>query len=251
MNFWIISRMTWTELLRDRFVALIGFVAFLLLALSSFLGSLTLDEQKRLIVHMGFASFEITLVGLALFIGSNSLQKEIDRQTCLLVLSRPVSRAQFLMGKWLGTLRLIAVFWLACAILHLLLLDFAVPMENYWIAQLTIFLESLLILSLTFFFASFLRPLLAMASSFTLWLAGHWREDMAYFARKNGSELFKNLVPVAQWVFPPLDRMDVRTLNFIEKGDASILIWPTLHLLCWSALALWFAQFIWRRRDLV
>jgi ABC-type transport system involved in multi-copper enzyme maturation permease subunit len=247
----VIARMTWTELLRDRFVALIGFVAVLLLVLSNFLGSLTLDEQKRLLVHLGFAGFQMTLVGLSLFLGSWSLQKELDRQTCLLVLSRPVSRTQFVFGKWLGSLALIAFFWLLSGLLHLGLLGFAIPFGPYWTAHATIFWESGFILCLAFFFASFLRPLLAFASSATLWLAGHWREDLVFFAKKSGSPALRALASVSDWIFPPLNRLEVRTLQFVEAGDLSLLTWPVIHLLFWSTLLLFFAQLIWRRRDLV
>lgn len=246
-----IARMTLTELLRDRFVALIGFVAFLLLALSGFLGSLTLDEQRRLLVHLGFSGFQITLVGLALFLGSWSLQRELDRQTCLLVLSRPISRTQFLLGKWMGAFHLLALFWVFLGLLHLALLGFDVDFPRYAFVHSTLLIEAAFILCLCLFFATFLKPLLALASTFTLWLAGHWREDMIFFANRADDSFFKSASRAAYWIFPPLDRLEIRTLHVLESGVPAHVGWPLLQLFFWSTLLLFSAQLVWRRRDLV
>lgn len=242
--------MTWIELLRDRIVVLLAFVALFLLLIAGFLGTLTLDEQVRLLVHLGFAGFQITLVGLAIFLGAWTLQKELDRQTCLLVLSRPVGRASFLLGKWLGALMMITVFWIVSGALHLTLLGFAFDPGIYLELSSTIWFEAAFVLSLAFFFASWLRPLLAMAFSLTIWLGGHWKEDFAFFA-KRGSSAIRAMIPIVQWALPPLDRLDVRTVHALGGGQELNLLAPLLHLFFWSTLLLFFAQLIWRRRDLV
>lgn len=247
---WTLTRMTWTELLRDKIVALLAFVAFFQLLLAMFLGSLSLDEQVRLLVHLGFAGFEITLVGLAVFLGSWTLQKELDRQTCLVVLSRPVGRGQFLIGKWAGALLMIAVFWVASGLLHLVLLNFAFDFGRYAEVFSTILFEAAFVLCLAFFFASWLRPLLAMAFTLTVWIGGHWKEDFAFFA-KRGSQVLKAAIPVVEWALPPLDRLDVRSVHALENHESLGIAWPLIHLFFWSALVLFFAQIIWRRRDLV
>ena len=246
-----IARLTCVELIRDRFVLLLGFLLVFLLVLSVFLGTLSLDEEKRLLIHLGFASFQLTLVGLALFLGSSLLQKELDRQTCLLVLSRPLSRWQFLFGKFLGVCALISFFWLMAGVCHFALLKAAVDPELYLWAQASLLIESGFILSLAFCLATFLRPLLAMASTFVIWLAGHGRPDLFFFAKKSGEAYFQFAAKMGEWILPPLDRLDIRTEHFLTSGQPFELIPSFLHLFFWSTLLLFFAQLIWRRKDLV
>lgn len=248
---WILARLTCVELIRNRFVVVLGFVAGLLLILSSFLGTLSLDEQTRLLVHLGFASFQLTLVGLALFLGSWMLQTEIERQTCLLVLSRPVSRAEFLLGKWAGALALITFFWLVCGVLHLTLLGFQFAVGRYLQAHVTLLLESMTVLSLAVFFASFLRPLLALAAAFAILLAGHWREDLRFFAKRSRSVFFEQAADVSAWIFPPFDRLEIRSVHYLSGSEAVFPAWSVTHLLFWSTLLLFLAGLVWRKRDLV
>ncbi|MFN7729003.1 MAG: ABC transporter permease [Bdellovibrio sp.] len=247
----ILARMTWTELIRNRFVVVLAFLALLLLVLATFLGTLSLDEQTRMLVHLGFASFHVTLVGLALFLGSWTLQAEIEKQTCLLVLSRPVSRTQFLIGKWLGALSLITFFWLVCGLLHLILLEFQFLLSVYFLVHLTLLIESFTVLSLAFFFASFLRPLLALSASFALLLAGHWREDLQFFAKRTKSVFFEQAAEVSVWIFPPFDRLEIRSVHFLTNADSVFPAWTVTHLLFWSTLLMFCAAQLWRRRDLV
>ena len=246
-----LTRLTCLELIRDRFVLLLGFLLFFLLVLSFFLGGLSLDEEKRLLIHLGFASFQLTLVGLAIFLGCSHLQKELERQTCLLVLSRPVTRTQFMLGKWLGIFILIVFFGLVAGLVHLALLKFSVFWDLYAIAQISILVEAGFVLSMAFFFASFLRPLLALASTFVFWLGGHWRPDLFFFAKKSGLSYFQSAAWVAEWILPPLDRLEIRTEHFLLAGNPEDLALPFIHLFFWSTLLLFFAQLIWRRKDLV
>lgn len=246
-----IAIMTVTELRRDRFVFVFAFFAVILLLLASFLGSLSIEEQTRMLVHLGFASLHLVIVGLSLFLGAWSLQREMERQTCLLILSRPLSRIHFIYGKWLGLAMLISFFWLAATMLHALLLFSSISLAHYPLAALTIWLEAMTLLNVTYFFSTFLRPMLSFALGLSIFLGSHWRQDLSFFAVKSKSSYFALVSEISQFVLPPFDRIELRSIHFLTENIEQLPVWSFLNLLVWIFMMLIFAGEVWKRRDLV
>ena len=80
------------------------FIAVALIALSFLLGALSFQEKQRILAHFGWLAIQLSSLGISLFLGSYWLHNEMDRQTCLLILARPIARDQFLLGKFLGVI---------------------------------------------------------------------------------------------------------------------------------------------------
>jgi Cu-processing system permease protein len=111
-NVFTLSFLTFQKLLRDRVVFAAFFVVLFLFALSFLLGALSFDEQVRILLNFGSTSIHISLLGLAVFIGANLIQDDIENQTLLLLLARPTSRGQYYFGQWLGIFHLLFLNWL-------------------------------------------------------------------------------------------------------------------------------------------
>ena len=65
---------------------------------------LSLNEQARVVQDVGLASISLFSVIVAVFLGSSLLYKEIERKTLYVILPKPISRAEFLLGKYFGIL---------------------------------------------------------------------------------------------------------------------------------------------------
>lgn len=90
------------EAVRRRWV--IGFVGFSLLVLA-FSGSLTfvqLGEEQRFLQDFGTGFIIAMTLLIAIFLGVTLVPPEIERRTIFTILSKPVNRAEFLLGKFLG-----------------------------------------------------------------------------------------------------------------------------------------------------
>lgn len=98
---WTLARTTLREMLRERVFMVAVLIAIVLLALSFLLGALSFAEQRKILADFGFLAVQISGLGVSLFAGAYLLAKEIEKQTCLLILSRPVTRSQFILGKLL------------------------------------------------------------------------------------------------------------------------------------------------------
>jgi ABC-2 type transport system permease protein len=97
-----IVRNTFFESIRQPIVLVLLMVATLVIILANPFSAFTMSDDQRMLVNMGLAT--ITLCGtlLAAFIAGNVLGREIENKTALTVVSKPVPRAQFVIGKYLG-----------------------------------------------------------------------------------------------------------------------------------------------------
>ena len=120
----VIAKNTFREVIRDRILYSLVVFALLLVLLSLSLGQLSFDENIRLSANFGFTGIHISAMALAVFIGSTLVAKEIEKQTILTLLARPISRAQFIMGKALGLMAVVNVVVLSLGLILSIFLFF-------------------------------------------------------------------------------------------------------------------------------
>lgn len=248
---WVLTTNTLREMVRDRTVSLLFFSAVVLVVLSSFLGSLSLDEQRRILIHLGFGAIHWTAFGLVVFQGAFTLQREIERQTCLMVLARPVSRASFLLGKFLGIGALVGAHILFQGVLLYLLLGAQAPAGRFAAVLAGMFAENLVLLAFVLFLSQWVRPVVAVFGGVGLFLVGNWLEEMKFLAQKQKSAGFEAAADVFQRVFPNLYLLNFRSERFLEAGTELPAGMLTLHFGLWLGLFLVLASLSFSRRDLV
>lgn len=133
----VIARLTVQELLRRRlFLVLVALtLAVMALVTWGFARLPTLGGPGRemsrteivavasqLLILVGFM-FSFTLAFSAVFAGAPSLSGDVESGTALAILARPISRAEFVLGKWLGIVATILVYALPTTALQLVLVD--------------------------------------------------------------------------------------------------------------------------------
>ena len=247
---WRIALTSLREMLRERifFVALGGSVFLVLLSL--ILGEMSLDEGERLMADLGFAGVELAICVLALFSGSYVLARELDRQTCLLILAKPISRGQFLLGKWLGTTLLIMGF------VVVLMLTMAVLIGNWWLGfipvALSLLVKALILLSWSLFVSTFARPILALVSGLSLYLLGHWLGDLIIFAEKSKDPFRIWVAQNLRWFVPSFDLYNWKShFYLIESPSLRDLGGMGLQGFAYATVLLILAGLLFRRKDLV
>jgi len=245
-------RLSFLEFLRDRIVWMGLFVAALLFLFSMVLGSLSFNEQQRILAHLGWSAIQLSTLVMSLILSANWLFKEMDRQTCLLVLARPVTRGQFLLGKYLPILLLTFFLQLILALCLWMLLGFTFPGVNFAAVLYGTFLEVAMAFSVCFFLATFMRPTLSFFMGFSIFLIGHWIQEVEFFGHKYKVELYEKLATFVKWVTPNLFQYNWRSVYFLENGvSSSQILWCTLHAVGWLLFLVLASILIFRRKDLV
>jgi ABC-type transport system involved in multi-copper enzyme maturation permease subunit len=89
-------------------VSLIGF-AFVLFGISLLLGQLTAGQDLKIIKDIGLSAIELSGVLMSVLLGVGLVAKEIERRSIYPLLARPIRRAEFIVGKYIGLVATLAV----------------------------------------------------------------------------------------------------------------------------------------------
>jgi ABC-type transport system involved in multi-copper enzyme maturation permease subunit len=251
MKVWRIARLSFLEYIRDRYIVLVLGIGLVLIFLAAFLSELTLDETRRLYFHLGLMGIQLSLLFLSLMLGAFTLQKEVERQTCLMILAQPVSRSQFLMGKALGIGLLLALVWSGAGLFHYLFGGMDYPIVNYVNIYLTLLIEVFFVASLALCFSTLTRGIVALIGAMIIWLGGQWREDMLFFSKRGVEGPFQSFVQLIHKVLPPLNELSYRTLHVVDGGLPDHWYWVWLKVILMAAFFLSLANIFWRRKDII
>jgi ABC-type transport system involved in multi-copper enzyme maturation permease subunit len=104
---------TYREAVRARVLIGLAGVAFAVAFYSLVVGAFTLDEAPRVVADLGSGAISLFSIAVAVFIGASSLYRELEMKTILPLLARPISRAEYLVGKYLGIMLVVTVFAMA------------------------------------------------------------------------------------------------------------------------------------------
>lgn len=99
---WSIARNTFLESIRQPIYGVLLLATMLLLILNIFLAAFTLSDDDKLLMDLGLSTILLSGLFLSAFSAAGILSREIDNKTVLTIISKPVNRPIFLMGKYLG-----------------------------------------------------------------------------------------------------------------------------------------------------
>src|SRR5438045_2092998 len=182
-----IAANTFREAVRDR--VLYNLIAFALLMTGAaiLVGQISIDIERLVVVNLGLTAVSLFGVVISIFIGIGLVSKEIEKRTLYTVLSRPVRRWEFIVGKFFGLAGTLVVnrFFMAIGVFGALLYvahKFTGPDAQILVALYFTMLELLIICSLALLFSSFSSPLLSAVFAFSLFVIGSFADDLRGFA---------------------------------------------------------------------
>ena len=122
----IIARATTKEAVRQPIFLLCMALAIVSLALNYVLPYFSLGEDVKMLKDCGMATILITGLLIAVWTASTSVADEIDGKTAMTLLSKPINRRQFVLGKYIGILQTILWYMLPVVTVFLVLIYFKV-----------------------------------------------------------------------------------------------------------------------------
>lgn len=203
---------TFREAVRDRVLYLLLAFALVLIGVSRLVSMLTVGEEEKIIKDIGLSAISIFGVLTATFVGVSLVFKEIERRTIYTVLARPVSRWQFVCGKFGG---LFAVLLTNSVLMTAAL--FAVLFwrgESPWAllpAVLLIIVELAVITAFALLFSSLTNPILAALFTVAVYVTGHLVWGLTMIAERLGAGPASTLALAAARVLPNLARLDIKS----------------------------------------
>ena len=215
---------TFREAIRDRILYGFLFFAVALILFSLVLGQLALGDQVRVVLDVGLAGVSLFAVLMAIFLGISLLHKEIEKRTIYPLLSKPVSRPTYVVGKYLGLVAtmLAQIALMALALVAVLFTQHAAPTTGLLMALALIAIETMVILALALFFTSFSSPFLSGIFCLGLFAAGR---NAALIGELAARDSLSFLAPVLAGVTRVVPNLHL----FYPSGKMVESSWATVH----------------------
>ena len=242
---------TFRENLRDKLLYNLLVFALLMIGSSLLLMRLTLGEFHRLLLDVGLGSINIFGVLIAIFVGIGLVNKEIVKKTIYTIVSKPVARYQFLIGKYFGlSLTLLVNTLIMAGGLLLVLFVQNVPIESMLFKALgLIFMEFMVITAVALLCSTFTSATLSAIFTLATYVIGHLTGDLKTFGEKM-DEGMRALVTGLYYILPNLERFNLKgnVIHHIEVSGTDLLL-IVVYGLTYVAFLLMFASIIFQRRD--
>jgi ABC-type transport system involved in multi-copper enzyme maturation permease subunit len=250
--FTLASNVFW-DVIRERVLYLTGFFAILLVGAQVLLREVSAGTEAKMLVDVGIAAIGVLGLVVTVFVGTGLINKEIDKRTVLVLLSKPVSRSEFIIGKHIGLSAVLAVLIALMTGIYLGVLSFYKiphPLESILVAVLYLFLELSLLTAVGIMFGVFTSSLLATLLTFAVYVMGHLSRDLLQLGEISKNPTLKNVTQGIYLVIPDLARFDLK--NEAVYGllpDTVTLLVSAVYGLIYIALLLALANLIFWRRE--
>jgi len=266
-NIWLLALITFKEGIRNRVLFGIFFLAIALCVANLIFTNMFSYDLGKVAVDVGLSVVSIAGLVIIFFLGISLLSKDLDKQTIYMVLSRPISRWQYVIGKFFGlglliltSVLILGLFTSGSVKLVMLQAPAYVPPGFSWLTFAVALGYALLSLLITtslalLFTCGTSSPFLAMIMTACSYLIGQNVELVRkmYLQAGNGSGglLLGRLFEAISWIFPNLAAFDLKTTAAYGLPlDAFQLIWSGVYGISYMGLILMITIFVFQRREL-
>lgn len=264
---WPIAFITLKEGIRNRALYGISLIALFLLVLNLLVSNMAAHDVGKVAIDMALSAISFSGLLVILFVGINLMAKDLDKKTIYMVLSKPISRGEYIYGKFLGvvlvlllTIAVISAF--AAGSIFILKATYPTyfPQFSWALVFLSIvftFLMLSLLSALSFFFASFSSSsFITLILTTISYMIGQSLTDIkslvetSIIAQEQVSPITLWVMRVAYYLFPNLSFFDIKTQ--VAHGlpiPAATIILTLIYGIVYTAIVLIAASLIFRRRE--
>jgi ABC-type transport system involved in multi-copper enzyme maturation permease subunit len=252
---WAIALNTFRESVRDRVLYNLILFVLILVAASVFVSDLSLDMESQFTAALGMSAMLVFGALIAIFIGVALVYKEIDKRTIYSLVSKPVHRHEFIIGKYAGLcLTLLinsAVMVLGTELALLYVNGKFVPLHVAVLAaSYLIYLELALLVAVALMFSSFTTPMLAALFSFAAYVIGHFSRDLLDMASLSNSTVTRIVLTGLYYVLPNLSNFGFITEASHERiVPLRMAVSATVYAIVYAGILLSTAVVIFQKRN--
>lgn len=265
----IIARATTKEAIRQPVFLLCLALAIVIVVMNTFLPFYSLGEDVKMLKDCSLATILISGVLIAVWTASTSIADEIEGKTAMTLLSKPINRRQFVVGKYLGILQAVLWFMLPLAIVLLACVYYKIPYDAResskdapdialrW-AEVTQVIPGLLLLymevavlaGISVAISTRLPMIVNLTTCFAIFVVGHLAGVLVTMS-ENRLEFVRFMSRLIATVLPSLEAFNVSaavaTGSFVPVnylGPAAI------YCACYCSATVLFALILFEDRDL-
>lgn len=261
-----LANVTFKEGIRNRALFGIFIMALLAFAITVTLTNLFMRDIMKVAADLSLATISFSGLLMVIFIGTNLLSKDIDKRTIYMVISRPISRSQYIVGKFFGFCLLILAAVLFLGIISSLPVYFSglsyqnaqsiFKWSTYFIAILFTALKLMLIASIIIFFSSITSTsFISLVLTIATYIIGSTTAVVKGLldVKMEGVEIspfMASVIKFVYYVFPNLSAFDLKI--YAAHGVAlphHYLFWMPLYWLLYTTIMISAGALIMERRE--
>jgi ABC-type transport system involved in multi-copper enzyme maturation permease subunit len=239
---WRIAKITVAEARRRRVLQAVVVLVVLILVSMTFFSYLSPREQSRMLISGGLSAITVFGILLAIFVAAFLIPQELESRTVYAILAKPVRRFEFVLGKYVGALIILAVITvvMTAVLIGVLLLQnqlvtdlpdsvfdpnipgvvFAAAMSYCSVAVLT---------GLIVLISTISSTTMTVISAFIIWAVGSLQPTIHDLAENAEIPATKLLLRVIYTIVPKLANFDFRNevsnyLQFSYMSGASAIV---------------------------
>lgn len=224
MNILVIARTTLGEALRKKILNIFLFAALAMIVFSVSFAYFSYREELTLIKSMGLGVIAIAGMFIAIIQGINLVPAEVERRTIYTILSKPVRRYEFLIGKYFGSLLTILVNLALMSIVFLAMITW----KNHWHPDFAlakglvmIFFQLVILSGVALLFSVFTTPVINFFLTSAVYIIGSMSDVTLALSKNPDQNVFaRGLYTVMHYVVPQF-------ANFFTQNP---LIHPTVAI---------------------
>ncbi len=243
------------ELLRERVLRVLILFALLLIVMTLLLGELSVGQERRIVLDVGLGAMRVLGTVMAILMGGRLLEREIERRTIAVLLTKPVRRWEVIIGKFCGCALVLLVSVGIMTSVLVLILALVAPT---WATELPLLLPVVFLLWLQFLLAAALAIAFSTFSTLTLSvifalgvvLIGHASQEFLYWAEAVRSPALALLSRALYYGLPNLQHLNFTAAIVHQQKIAwSAIGMASAYAAVYLAMVLLLAAVLFHRRE--
>ena len=249
-----IAKQTLEDMLRRKVLLILLIVAVAMIALGPSVGFLSPRESSAVLRSLGLAVILIAGLLITIIAGIQVIPTEIERRTIYTVLSKPVERYEFILGKWLGGLATVFVMIAAMGVVFLGVLRVKEGFFSFDMTQGVVmtFFQMMLLGAMAIFFSTFATPVVNFFLSFGIFMLGNM-SVVTESLTKNPNPATKIVANIVHFLLPNFGNFNIQ--NKLIHPEVTItnqnvfIMQNVVYALIYSSVLLILAILVFDRRE--
>ena len=253
MRLWALAVNTFREAVRDRVLHSILFFGAATVILSIIFKDITIGDQAKVVRSVAHSGVDIFASIIAMFLGISLLWKELEKKTIYTILSKPIPRWMFVLGKYTGLVLTVGVELLLLVIMYSIAIGIyqGLPSMTTYVSFGLIFVELLLLTAWATLFSAYSAPMTASAFTLSIFVIGHLADDIWLYGSQAESPMVQNIAVILYYMLPNFELFNIRSFAIHQQPVPWDRVWPALgYGLSYTAAVLWLAVGVFSRRDI-
>lgn len=240
------------ELTRNKILYMILVFAVVFILFTLWLRTLSLGEVNKMVLDFGLWMIEFFWLVSVLFIGSQLLFREIDGKNIYLIISKPISRYEFILGKFLWFAAVLFSIVTFQSIVFFIAMYLSKSEFSIWIVYSIIFiyLKLLILFAIILFLSTFMSSVLLIIMSVIIFSISHSISFIIDLAHKTWNIVIYYISNVLYVIFPPFEALNIKNLIWnSELLNPTLFVSNFVYSILYLSIILFFTVLIFNRKN--